>query len=54
VIELRHMISIDFLVGLIVGGIGGYSIKVFFTNKFQKTKGDKSPNVMGDGNSLRM
>ena len=47
-------ITISFLVGLALGGVGGYTISIYLINKSQKTKGDKSPNVMGDQNSLKI
>lgn len=43
-----------FLIGLIVGGACGYTVKVVMTNKSQKTTGPRSPNVMGDSNSVKM
>ncbi len=48
------MITINFIIGLIVGGIGGYSLRVYLSNKMQRTQGDKSPNIIGDKNSIKM
>jgi|GEM_PF-4936690 len=42
-----------FISGLVVGFGGGYTVKVLISNRSQKTSGTQSPNVMGEGNSVK-
>jgi hypothetical protein len=47
------IIAIAFAAGVVVGAAGGYTISVSFSNKSQKSFGAQSPNVMGDGNTIK-
>jgi hypothetical protein len=45
--EISFSIVVSFVLGLSIGSI---SVYVHMNKKIQKTKGDKSPNIMGDSN----
>ncbi len=49
--DITLNITISFVIGLTLGGV---AMNFYWVNKIQKTKGDKSPNVMGDKNSIKM
>ena len=49
--ELTLSTAISFVLGITIGSI---TVNIYWIKKSQKTGGDKSPNVMGDNNSIKM
>ena len=49
--EITLSVGISFLLGITIGSI---AVNFYWVKKTQKTEGDKSPNIMGDNNSLRL
>lgn len=49
--EITLSMAITFALGITIGSI---VMNFYWVKKIQKSKGDKSPNIMGDGNSLNM
>lgn len=43
--------TFSFLLGVTIGSL---VMNFYWIKKIQKTKGDKSPNIMGDKNSIKM
>lgn len=44
-------VTVSFIIGLALGGV---AVNFYWLKKIQKSKGNKSPNIMGDGNSVKM
>lgn len=49
--EITLNMGISFLLGITIGSV---AVSFYWIKKSQKTTGDKSPNVMGDKNSLKL
>lgn len=49
--EITLSTSISFLLGITIGSI---AMNFYWIKKTQKSRGDKSPNIMGDKNSIKM
>lgn len=49
--EITLNTVISFVLGITIGSV---VVNFYWIKKSQKTVGDKSPNVMGDNNSLKM
>jgi len=49
--EITLSTAISFLFGITIGSI---VMNVYWNKKIQKTKGNNSPNIMGDKNSIKL
>lgn len=49
--EITLSVGVSFLLGITIGSI---VVNFYWIKKTQKTKGDKSPAIMGDNNSLKL
>lgn len=49
--ELSYTLAISFMLGITIGAI---TTNIYWTKKSQKSKGDRSPNIMGDGNKTNV
>ena len=49
--EITLSTAISFVLGITIGSV---AVNFYWVKKTQKSTGDKSPNVMGDGNSLKL
>jgi hypothetical protein len=49
--EITLSTTISFVLGITIGSI---AMNFYWIKKSQKSKGDKSPNIMGDNNSLKL